>query len=1051
MNRSVLLRLAFVLVLLGVPCWGQLNGLQVVRGLGHRDFGNDVSTPENVAANLIETREFSGPIAVAVDNARGFVYVSDLNNHRVLAWRTLERATSGAEADLVIGQLTRFGTTALGPGSELSSGLTFPTGLAVDRNGALWVADAGNNRVLRFNNPFEQTEDVPRASFVIGQANLQTRTANRGGSVNAGTLATSTNDGTFRVSILFDPAGNLWVTDAGNHRVLRYPVAALSGNNGPNADLVLGQTEFEQRATPGFNITAQLNKSAMFQPSSLALDEGGRLYVADGILRVLVYVPEGGNFRNGQAAARVVGVFVATQQGQSRLNETALGGQNQPEAPDTIFVLGNELYVVDTASHRLLRFAPYANWEPETQQRPSPPANLVIGQENFSVGDLAGANRARRGVQPNGFFRPRGVAVAGNRLLIADSSNHRVVVYPIDGTRVGDTAIAVIGQPNLERGGENRVDGRGFHFSSGLASRALEAYVAPGFLRGTVGTGIALDTRNADNPLVYIADPNNNRVLGYRDLYKLRMGRQPDLVIGQTDFESFLPNAFSSTTAEYNDRGLYLPRAVAVDADGNLYVADYGNRRVVRFPTPFDQTEQRANLVLGQPSLNGTLEAIANAQGQIVLPDATSRNMVGPAGLAFSSDGSLAVSDLFFNRVLLFRKSGDFQNGQAAGLVLGQSTFTARGTGQMNQPQQMSFDTDDGLYVVDGGNNRVLFFERAPVAANGQAPQQSIGIGSVTSVVVNKQSGDLWISNLAGDARAITRFSRSSLLTGTPQAVETLISRNPGSIALDAFGHVVAAELVNRVVLYSPSAGVTNGANFAPATQFSMSPGMLVTAFGDYRVARADATSVPLPRVLSNVRVMVGQREAPMLFINGTQVNFQIPKDTPTNGRVVVTVEDVNTERPLSVTSVSMFRAAPGCFAGPANAQGEVRLAAINQDGTPNSASNPARVNQVVTIFCTGLGLVNNMPEDGTPATGAAPLPVAPQAFMAGRTVAVDYAGLAPGFVGLWQVNLRIPADFVPETGDLARNIVIRAEGVVSNLIGVNPEVRRNGFINVRR
>ena len=120
-----------------------------------------VGTPQLIvenspqSPNLVEGRELFAPQAVALDNSVSppILYVSDYVNNRVLAWKNAATFTTGQKADLAIGQPDLDTTFAEGPGavaqktSTYTSGLTRPSGLAVDGNGNLYVADAGNNRV----------------------------------------------------------------------------------------------------------------------------------------------------------------------------------------------------------------------------------------------------------------------------------------------------------------------------------------------------------------------------------------------------------------------------------------------------------------------------------------------------------------------------------------------------------------------------------------------------------------------------------------------------------------------------------------------------------------------------------------------------------------------------------------------------------------------------------------------------------------------------------------------------------------------------------------
>ncbi len=247
-----------------------------------------------IAPNLVEGREFNNPQAIAVDATANppILYVADFGNNRVLAWKNASAFTKGDFADLAIGQRDLLSTGPEGPGADLSTGLASPVAMAVDSAGNLYVADAGNNRVLRYPRPFAQTGALLAVDLVIGQADLSGNSLN-GGSIGptASGLAFTSGNGVFRAGLAFDAQGNLWVSDPGNNRVLRFPVGELGAgaSNQPSADLVLGQNDFSSSAlSPN---PTRSGKNYLLQPAGLAFDPAGRLFIADGANRVVVYTP----------------------------------------------------------------------------------------------------------------------------------------------------------------------------------------------------------------------------------------------------------------------------------------------------------------------------------------------------------------------------------------------------------------------------------------------------------------------------------------------------------------------------------------------------------------------------------------------------------------------------------------------------------------------------------------------------------------------------------------------------------------------------------------
>jgi sugar lactone lactonase YvrE len=278
------------------------------------------------APNLVEGREFDAPQAVTIDvtSSPPILYVADTGNNRVLAWRNAFGFTKGDPADKVIGQRDFLTTAAQGPGTNLTTGLFQPVAVGTDSNGNLYVIDAGNNRILRYPAPFAQTGDLLTVDLVLGQVDLNGQAPNAGQSApSEKTFAFSTSAGVFRAGLAFDAQGNLWVSDAANNRVLRFPSSALGTGaaNQPSANLVLGQPDFVSNSIPANSGRSQ--KNFLAAPSGLAFDPKGRLFVADDANRVVVFNPP---FAIGELISRIMGVVVpAAGQPAPVINESTLG------------------------------------------------------------------------------------------------------------------------------------------------------------------------------------------------------------------------------------------------------------------------------------------------------------------------------------------------------------------------------------------------------------------------------------------------------------------------------------------------------------------------------------------------------------------------------------------------------------------------------------------------------------------------------------------------------------------------------------------------------
>ncbi len=989
--------------------WGQVSlNPDPSRVLGHARLALTSGSP-----NLVDARSLYVPQAVAVDTSASppILYVADTGNHRVLAWRNAQDFANGAPADVVIGQRDMFSTIPLGPGTTFTSGLNQPTGLAVDSSGRLFVLDAGNNRVLRYPPPFGQPAGEPvLADLVIGQSNFNSRAANAGGA-SARTLSLTSTRGPFRTGALFDAQGNLWVTDAGNHRVLRYPAASVGSgaSNGPAADRVLGQPDFTSISPLGVSAANLLVKDRMNAPSSLAFDNAGRLFVPDALNRVLVFAPDP---PSGAAAARLIGIVVraAGEPAPPVVNATAL---NEPQG---VLVVNNFPLVIDSGNHRILRYDPVDLWPPETEARVSPAAQAVIGQNSLTSTTQARPNRGRPGIVGNGFSLPVQAAFAGGETFVVDAGNSRVLVFGdlSSGPQASESspyeARRVLGQVGFDFGAPNLVEGREFWFNS----------------TSFAGAGIAIDSRSSP-PRLYVADSLNHRVLGFRDARRVRPGDSADVVIGQPDLFHSTANYPPTETAAPTASNLRLPSAVAVDPEGNLWVADLGNARVLRFRNPFANPAPlpAADLVLGQSDFTTRIT------------DATSRTMSAPAGLAFAPDGVLAVADAAHHRVLVFRPP--FTNGMSASLVIGQPDETTSSAGssdnRFNGPRHAAIDSDGRLYVADSGNNRVSIFSNVSTLGRDPSPRILLTrLNGVLGVWVSPVTGEIWATDTRGGR--VLRYPKFDTLfvQGDVSDANFRTGGAPLAVAQDPAGSLFIADSANRIAIHFPGLTATNAASGLPR----LAPGMYATlrpvrdaSFGEETAVFTEKDFPPMTRELGDVQVLLDEQPVPLHYVSPQQINAYLPMSAPTSGTVELQVVRASSGQILASSTVRMDVASPGLFT--VNGSGTGQVAALNEDGSLNSASNPIPRGRVIQLFGTGQGFVPGAPPDGEPAAGQARTESLPRVLIGAAFVAdsdVLYSGLAPGAVGLWQINVRVPERTAPGA---AVQVVILQRDIPSN------------------
>jgi uncharacterized protein (TIGR03437 family) len=275
----------------------------------------------------------------------------------------------------------------------------------------------------------------------------------------------------------------------------------------------------------------------------------------------------------------------------------------------------------------------------------------------------------------------------------------------------------------------------------------------------------------------------------------------------------------------------------------------------------------------------------------------------------------------------------------------------------------------------------------------------------------------------------------------------------PYGIALDSAGNVYVADAGNAVIReltpvpFSIGA-VANAASiqaFAPPISglgdatLAVSPGEIVVLFGVGLGPTNLTVATPskggfFPTSVAGTTVSFNGTPAPILYTSAGIVAAIVPYEV--YGQTSVPVTATYQGQTSQVTTVSVGFTAPGIFT--ADASGSGQAAALNQDGSLNSASNPAPVGTVVAFYGTGEGQTTPAGVDGkiTPAAGPYPAPQQNVSVTIGGIPAVvDYAGAAPTLVaGVLQFNVEIPTG-VP--GGVAVPVVITIGGVSSQTVTI--------------
>ncbi len=319
--------------------------------------------------------------------------------------------------------------------------------------------------------------------------------------------------------------GRLYLPDTGNHRVVG--LAAVPSYNGAAFDVLLGQTTW----TDG--TAAPIGAGALAGPSSVAGGSGDLVVADTGNNRVLVY--SGAPTLTGAAAALAVGQPGLYSNGDTSCTAARL------DAPRAAVVAGGRLIVADTAHHRVLVW----NQVPTVS---GTAADLVLGQAKLTSSDdpqLCLADRGLAGPTASSLSSPSGVWSDGTRLAVADTGNHRVLIWNAFPTTNGQPANVVLGQATM---------------ATAAAASGPSGLDGPRSL-------------DANGNQLFVADTGNHRVLIFAPFPSADAAAASG-VLGQADLSGNAANRGGAA----GGATLSGPQGVRV-FDGMLMVADTGNSR----------------------------------------------------------------------------------------------------------------------------------------------------------------------------------------------------------------------------------------------------------------------------------------------------------------------------------------------------------------------------------------------------------------------------------------------------------------------------------------
>jgi uncharacterized protein (TIGR03437 family) len=272
------------------------------------------------------------------------------------------------------------------------------------------------------------------------------------------------------------------------------------------------------------------------------------------------------------------------------------------------------------------------------------------------------------------------------------------------------------------------------------------------------------------------------------------------------------------------------------------------------------------------------------------------------------------------------------------------------------------------------------------------------------SVIVQSSNGepDLTLTN-AGDGRyeGIFRALASGLVVLTASAD----FEDHAAPVFGVYGDMESAAGPPTVIFQE---GAVSAASFASGAA-PLAPGSIVSLFGlNIGTDAATAPGLPLPASLGGVSVTIGGIPARLYGISagGNQINLQLPAALDGQAKADVVV---NNNGVLSQPETILLGVSPALFTLSQNGVGPA-AAQRDSDSSTVSGANPVAPGEVVRLYATGLGAVQPQPPDGEAPAGLSSAVGNVTVTIGGTSAEVLFAGLAPNFAGLFQINARVPA-----------------------------------------
>jgi uncharacterized protein (TIGR03437 family) len=517
--------------------------------------------------------------------------------------------------------------------------------------------------------------------------------------------------------------------------------------------------------------------------------------------------------------------------------------------------------------------------------------------------------------------------------------------------------------------------------------------VAGNGTNGYAGDGMPPTQANISTPCGVVVDPSGNIFFSQTDFINSAVREAPasgntSTITGTTSGAGFSGDGGAAKNAQVN-----APTALARDGAGTLYIADSLNNRV-RIVDSNGNISTKAGNGIAQFAGDGQL--------------AWRASLNSPQGVAVDAAGNLYIADTLNHCI---RKVAGNIMSSFAGVCGVTGGFSGDGgpaaKAQLNYPKDVAVDAAGNAYIVDSYNFRIRLVK----------PD-----GTIWTIAGRSGSG------YSGDGGLATN-ARMSFPTG---------------IALAPSGTIFISDTQNNVIRVLTPGNTTGPISLPPIISSAVSasacgggyptaaPGAWIEIHGSNLAtgtrpwAASDFTGSTAPTMLSGTTVSIAGQNAVLSYISASQVNAQVPLTVAPGGQNITVTSPSGTSPAFGIT---LNAAQPGLCQGVSIGGNPYVAAVVN--GTPTYvlpatapvtgiSFRPARPGETLNFFGNGFGPVSPSPAQGQLVSQSNQLTTPLLVFFGQTQAAVGYAGYAPGFIGLCQINVVVPdvpdSDLVPVT-----------------------------------